>query len=233
MSAVSAACSAARAIPEFKNRLRDHLAYQIHQTEKYGVKIHLNETVTVDHPAFFEADEIILAVGADVIMPKIAGIERDNVIDIISAHTGDREQIGEKVVICGGGLSGCDYALELALAGKDVTIVEQMDAVAYNAEMCSMIALLGALAAAGVKLEVGQKVTAFTETGVCVQAKDGTEKVIPADTAVVAFVTRPRSELVNAIADKYPRAKIIGDCDKVGQVIEAVRGGFLAAYAID
>lgn len=224
---------AAAATPPFKNRLRDHLAYQIKQTEKYGVKIHLNEKVTVDHPAFFEADEIVLAIGADVIMPNIEGIDRENVIDIISAHMGDKSRIGEKVVIAGGGLSGCDYALELAMEGKDVTIVEQMDAVAYNAEMCSMMALLGSLAAAGVKLEVGQKVTAFTEDGVQVQAKDGTEKVIAADTAVVAFGTRPRSALVKEIADKYPRAKIVGDCDKVGQVLEAVRGGFLAAYAID
>ena len=34
------------------------------------------------------------------------------------------------------------------------------------------------------------------------------------------------------ICEKYPTTLVIGDCVKVGQVAEAVRGGYFAAYSL-
>src|SRR5690625_5980379 len=57
-------------------------------------------------------------------MPPIPGIDNDNVVGAIEAHI-DKELVkGDNIVITGGGLTGCDLALELALEGKNVSIVE-------------------------------------------------------------------------------------------------------------
>ena len=56
---------------------------------------------------------------------------------------------------------------------------------------------------------------------------------LEADMVIDAFGMRPNSELAEAIYQKYaPITSIIGDCNKVGQIAEAVRGGYFAAYSI-
>ena len=55
---------------------------------------------------------------------------------------------------------------------------------------------------------------------------------IPADTVIASFGMKPNNALVDAICEKYPTTAVIGDCISVGQVGEAVRGGFFAAWSI-
>jgi NADPH-dependent 2,4-dienoyl-CoA reductase/sulfur reductase-like enzyme len=47
--------------------------------------------------------------------------------------TEDSAKIGQKVVILGGGLVGCEAAVHLAQAGKDVTNIEMQEEVAIDA----------------------------------------------------------------------------------------------------
>ena len=57
------------------------------------------------------------------------------------------------MVVCGGGLSGCDSALELAAEeGKNVTIVEMMEEVARDDIFINRFSLLRKLEEAGVKI---------------------------------------------------------------------------------
>lgn len=56
------------------------------------------------------------------------------------------------------------------------------------------------------------------------------QKLIPADTVIMAFGIRARSEAADAIFNRYPHARLIGDCTTVGQIGEAVRAGFFAGW---
>lgn len=58
-----------------------------------------------------QPDAIFIATGSSPIVPPIPGIERtETILDVDN----DRVEVGENVVVCGGGLSGCECALELA-----------------------------------------------------------------------------------------------------------------------
>lgn len=72
-----------------------------------------------------QADEIIIATGASATRKlRIPGGEK--CISAADFLLGKAE-VGEKVAIIGGGLTGCEIAYELALRGKKPFIVEMMD----------------------------------------------------------------------------------------------------------
>lgn len=217
--------------PPFKSRLRAFVEWQKRQLKNLGVTVVYNKEMTEASPELAEADEVIIAVGAVSIKPNIPGIDLPNVVDVMEAHlNGDKIQ-GEKVIVAGGGLSGCDSALELAMDGKQVAIVEMLDEIAPNALLDNRNPLLFKLEDYKVELKTGHKITEFKEGSIVVEHDNVTEE-LAADTVITSFGTKSLSALANKIANAYPSATIIGDCDEIGQVAEAVRGGFFAGWAI-
>ena len=222
----------AASAPSFKTRLQMLLEYYKVQMDKLGVDVRLGYEVNADTPELKDADKIIVAVGAHGFVPPIAGADNGKVIEVIDAHTGEPSRIGRRVVVCGGGPSGCDCAIELAMEGKEVTIVEMVDRIYPTGTLDNRTSVLRRVKEENIEIMTGTKVLEFTEEGVKVE-KNGEEKLIPADTCIAAFGTRPNTGAAKAIMDKYVNAQMIGDCRKIGQIGEAVQAGYLAAWALD
>ena len=70
-------------------------------------------------------DVVFVATGAERLSLPIPGIDRENVHHVLDVDTG-RAAVGERVVVCGGGLSGTESALQLAMDGKKVTVVDML-----------------------------------------------------------------------------------------------------------
>ena len=219
----------------FKSQLRALIKWFDCQLAKLKVDVRLNQEIKVGDKLLEEADRIIVATGALPIVPVIPGLDGPNVVGVLTAHADMTKVKGDKVVICGGGLSGCDFALELAEeAGKDVTIVEMLDAVGKDIFFINAASLFGKLAAAGVKQRTGCEVVSVGAEGVRVKAGDGSTEVIPADTVVTAFGMKPNTALPEEIKGRYHmKTRIAGDCDRVGKVGSAIRGGFFAAMDLE
>jgi NADPH-dependent 2,4-dienoyl-CoA reductase/sulfur reductase-like enzyme len=223
----------AASTPEFKDRVRSYVTYLKTQIRKLGVKVIFNKAIRADSFELEDADQIIVAVGAFPIVPNIKGIGGANVAELIDVHLGKTEVKGNNVLIAGGGVSGCDLALDLAEEGKNVTIVEMLASVADKLFCDNKEALMVKLAEKNVNILTNHKILEFTDKGVKAETADGKIKEINADTAVVAFGMKPRAELAESIFAKYPRARIVGDCASVGQIGDAVRAAYFAAWAID
>ena len=219
--------------PVFKNRLAKFIQWQQLQVEKLGVNVCLNHEITSESPELARADRIIVAIGAVPVTPAIPGIDGEKVVGVMDAHLDPSLIKGNKIVVCGGGASGCDCALELAMEGKEVTIIEMMDELAPGMILDNRNPLMFKLEDYKVEGLTGTKITKIDGGSVYAQDKDGKELVISADTIITAFGMKPLKETAYAIADKYaPITAVIGDCTKIGQVGETVRGGFFAAWSI-
>lgn len=216
--------------PEFKGQIRAFVKYEETQLEKLGVKVVTNVQITGDSDELKSADNIIVAVGASAIKPPIPGSDRANVMDVIDFHLGKGEA-GQKVVVAGGGASGCDCAMELAQQGKEVTIVEMVDMLHPKANMADRCTIDRYMKDLNVDVKVKTKVLEFTEGGIKVET-DGVVSEIPADTIITAFGTKPNFDIRENICAAYPEAVCIGDCTTIGQIGEAVRSGFFAGRAI-
>lgn len=219
------------ATPPFKSQLRELVEWYKRQMELLKIDVRLNTELSTDSPELDKADKIIIATGAVPFYPDIPGIE--NSIDIFAAHTQSDKLMGQKIVFCGGGLSACDCALETAMKGKKVAIIEMLDEVAFNDHFINKAALLPMLIKNGVELYTGHKVTEIKADGVKALTKDGSEVFISADTVVSAFGMKPNCEFAKAVDAKHHlKTRIIGDSTKVGKVGNAVREGMFAAMSI-
>lgn len=222
----------AASVPSFKTRLSMLIDYYRVQLEKLNVNVVMNHVITADSPELFDADKIILATGAAGFIPPIKGADKPNVLEVIDAHIGDQSRIGQKVMVAGGGPSGCDCAIELAMEGKEVTIVEMQNLLYPTGTLDNRCSVLRRVQEEKIQVLTGTKVLEFNDSGALVQTPEG-EKQIPADTVIIAMGTRPVNKEAKAIMDKYVNAQMIGDCRKIGQVGEAVQQGFFAAWTID
>lgn len=89
------------------------------------MKVHTGETVTAEQVRNMGADVVILAIGSAPITPKVPGIDNPKVIGCMDAFAYP-EKVGQKVVVIGGSLVGCEMALDYAQQGKEVTVVEAL-----------------------------------------------------------------------------------------------------------
>ena len=215
----------------FKWRMPQLIEWYKIQLKKLGVNVVLNTEMTVDDAALAGADRIFVATGSKPVLPPIPGIEK--VIDVEDVHKKGMPE-GKRVVICGGGLSACDTAIEQCQKGegREFTIVEMQAAIGNDVMVVNKISIDRLLAQYGVNIFVNTKVVGITDEGVEVETAEG-RSVIPADVVVGAFGRGRNLELADAIQYKYPtKTTIIGDCMKPAKAGPAIREGFYAAMSI-
>lgn len=219
--------------PTFKGQIRNLIDYLTKQVVDNGVKVHYGTEITAESPELKNVDEIIIALGATPIIPNIPGSENTNVMDVTDVHLGRKDEVGNQVAIIGGGMSGCDCALELAMEGKKVTIVEMLNTVAGKATSSHQTALGNLFAQYSVNVICNHKVTTISPDSITIQGIDGTEKTLPIDTVITAIGSQSLKNKAEEIQKVYPNAKIVGDCNNVGLIGDAVREGFKAGWSID
>ena len=225
----------AAATPAFKAQLKELVEWYRRQLNQLGIRVKLNYELQEGDALIESNDRIIVATGAVPLDLNIPGIDGDNIINVIEAHQEKDKVVGTDIVICGGGLSGCDCALELATEhGKNVTIIEMLDALAQDILFINAATLFRQLNEAGVKQLTSTKVVAFTDDGVKVVDAEGNESIIPADTVITAFGMKPNNGIAAAIKkDHHLKTQVIGDCNEIGKVGNAIRGGFYAAMNLE
>ncbi len=200
----------AAAAPSFKEKDRDLIAWYKRELTKYPIEVKMNTEIT--DIAALGADEVIIATGSVANRIPVPGI--DNGIQAIDFLRG-RKEVGDNVVVIGGGLTGCEIAYELYLQGKHPTIVEMKD---------DLIAMKGVCLANSSYLRDffnANKVPVHLETRLCEVKLDG---VIVADKNGMNFKINADSVILstgyksNPIAPKAKNVHIIGDANKVGNL---------------
>lgn len=197
------------------------------QLAQLPVTIHTGVELRADSPEIADADEVIVATGSVPIEPaSIGGLDSDQVVSVLDAHNG--APLGHRVVVLGGGLSGADLALELALEGHEVTIVEMGEGLARDLIIINRMTLLRQLADHNVTVLTNHTVTQVT-SGAVVATHDGQDVVIDADTVISAFGVAPNKEFQKAAQAQGRTIVAVGDCVTPAKVGEAINAGFAAA----
>lgn len=136
---------------------------------------------------------------------------------------------GEKAVIIGGGLIGCELALHLAQHGKQVSIVEITPALMGGGHgslpFMNWSMLVDLLKFHQVEIHTGTKVTEVRKDGVAIE-KEGAEERISADTVILAAGCRPVNDLYEELKTAGIPLYNIGDSRKVNNIMQAVWDGF-------
>ena len=217
------------------NRFKNFL---IRQVGKNPIEVRLNTEVTPELIAYEKPYAVIAAVGGIFTKPPIPGIDKTHVMHAADVYSRPNE-VGERVVIIGGGLMGIEVGLHLADGcGKDVTVVEMGSDFARDANVIHKAAL-EEMVEKFLTCRLDTTVLEIVDRGVRVRTPGGKEELLPADTVLYAVGMRPDSIQVEALraSDDYQMFMPIGDCVPGSAITakgikDAIHGGYFAAMDI-
>ncbi len=146
-------------------------------------------------------DKLLIATGAEPVIPPIKGIELENIFSLRNVVSADKikkflkDNNPQQAVIVGGGYIGLEMAEALLEYDLDIVIIEMMDQVLNNfdSEMAEIVA--EHLADKGVEILTGEKVTEFQGEDAIKQVKTASGRKIEADFVLASFGVKPNVEL--------------------------------------
>ena len=217
-----------------KEGFRRYYDFAVRKTMSCGAAIHLNTAVTPELIAAEAPDTVILALGAKELTPPIKGIDGANVVSVVDVDRG-KAKVGQKIVVCGGGLSGSECAMALGREGKDVTVVDILpEAELYkNMKDFTLPIFLKQLRDNHVKVLYETAVQEITDKGVLVKNTDGSETLLEADTVIAAFGLRADQAELEALKDVVAETYVIGDAHKVGVIGDATNDAYRVCLEIE
>ena len=208
----------AAAAPSFKEKDRDLIAWYRRELTRYPIEVRLNTEIT-DLSAL-DSDEIIIATGSVPNRIRVSGAEKG--IEAIDFLLG-KKAVGEKVVIVGGGLTGCEIAYELYLQGKKPVIVEMQNDLITTKGVClaNTSFLRDFFEANKVAVHLETRLEQIMDDGVKVTNKEGLSFKIDADSVILStgYKSAPLTE-------KGKHIHIVGDAKKVGNLRTVIWGAW-------
>jgi 2,4-dienoyl-CoA reductase-like NADH-dependent reductase (Old Yellow Enzyme family)/thioredoxin reductase len=216
----------------FKQDLRKYLQWNVATTMKCGAKILLNTEATPEAVMNENPDALVIASGSTPRPLNIPGINGHNVYHVLDVDNG-RVKVGNKVVVCGGGVSGMECALALAMEGKAVTVVDLIPVENFACDMMfiTRTMLLSLLNSYGVKYIGNSKIRQFKDNGVEIEDRNWVHATIEADTIVTAFGMKENRKTVDALCNLIPETYVIGDCESAKNIHYANHTAF--NYAVE
>jgi 2,4-dienoyl-CoA reductase-like NADH-dependent reductase (Old Yellow Enzyme family)/thioredoxin reductase len=216
----------------FKYDLMRFKNYLVNQVPKAGVQIRLNTKATPETIAKENADVVIVAVGAEPIVPPIPGIEGDNVVMALNSY-GMEDQLADEVVIIGGGEVGCETALHLGKMGKKATVVEMQTELAPDASTTHRGELLYELEKCeNVYCLTSARCTSITKNGIVYSSGSGKEQTIKAGSVIISVGMKSNKQEAESFRESAGSFYIIGDCAKVATVENAIKNAYYTTIHI-
>ena len=214
----------AASTPDFKEKDRELLDWYRLQMKELGIEIHLNSEVK--DLASLHADEVVIATGSKARrFSKLPGIERS----IEACEYLEGKPVGDNVLVCGGGLTGCEIAYELYLKGKHPIIVEMKDDLIAQKGVCmaNSTYLRNFFLLHQVPTYLETSLVAIGAENVTLKGKDGKEFDVKADSVImsVGYIPTP-------LAPEGKHIHLVGDCNGIGNLRTVIWRAYDVAMAI-
>ena len=214
----------AAAAPSFKEKDRELIAWYIRELSKYPIDVKMNTEVT--DVKSLDADEIIVATGATARRIPVKGA--DTAIDAVDYLLGNKT-VGEKVVVIGGGLTGCEIAYDLYLNGKKPAIVEMQDDLITTPGIClaNTSYLRDFFKTNNVPVYLETSLSEINDGSVTLKDKEGKEFTVSADSVILSVGYKPAP-----VAPKSKHVHVIGDASSVGNLRTVIWGAWDVAVKL-
>ena len=200
----------AAAAPSFKEKDRELIRWYEKQMQELPIRVELNRKIA--DVSTLNADEVIIATGSKARRLPVKGVEKS--IEACDYLLG-RKPVGDRVILIGGGLTGCEIALDLYLKGKTPVIIEMKNDLIAIKGVClaNSSYLRDFFALHQVEVHLNTRLTEVTDRGVLVQNEKGEAFEIPGDTVLLSagYVPTPLTP-----AGKH--IHLVGDCNGVGNL---------------
>lgn len=215
----------------FKSKLDQLVQVLIRRVERRKITVMLNTGMTPELARSLRPDAIVCAIGADPIVPPVPGVDLEIAVSAVGMHE-HMEEIGQNVVILGGGLVGCEESILLGELGKKVTVLEMKPELCRDAPFLHHEAVLLEMERLGITARTGMRCTGILPDGVTAD-QDGKEIKLPADTVIIAAGLAPKLDEAESFRSCAPEFWKIGDCRQARNVRLAIHEGYDAGSYIE
>jgi len=229
------------------------------QLENGGVSVEFRQDTTAEDVLLSNPDAVVVATGAEPIMPELPGAAARHVVQAWDVLAGAVD-VGDSVVVLGGGATGCMVALYLARLGtidastlkflalnraeswetlealidkgsKKVTLVETQSKFGSDIGLTTRWTILQDLHRSGVNMVGGAVAERITPQGLVVSV-DGDKSLVDADTVILAVGVSPIDDLYHSLEGHVAELHIIGDAREPRRAVDALREGFETGFLI-
>jgi 2,4-dienoyl-CoA reductase-like NADH-dependent reductase (Old Yellow Enzyme family)/thioredoxin reductase len=216
----------------FKADMKAYKDYMIRAVYK-KCSVLLQTEATPELMETLKPDAVVCAAGSKPVFPPIPGTDGPNVFSAEEAYH-RRLEIGERIVIIGAGLVGCETALYFAKELKRKVVLAEITAKIgdpdywrENTPLTEEFALLPNLT-----VLPETSCLAIRENGAEIRNKDGSAGFLEADTIILSTGLRPNIDAVEALRFSAEDFYSAGDCNRPRKIINATREGYYAAMDI-
>ncbi len=204
------------------------------------VEVKLDTEVTPEKVRAAAPDALVIAIGAEMVMPDVPGIDKPHVASSVEVLRDVSKFSGKIAVVIGGGDVGCETACHLADNGFEVTIVEILPHLMELNIMTNVkVQMFNLFEEKNIRVLTDTKLAAVTDAGVEVTLPNGKQWGLESDLVVIATGFKAEdgvtpSEVMQvptlkgsaaALAMQCDEVHTIGDCHKPGAIREATEVG--------
>jgi pyruvate/2-oxoglutarate dehydrogenase complex dihydrolipoamide dehydrogenase (E3) component len=213
-------------IPSFKNDLKPLIKYYVHQMTKLKNIDVVKKEVTTKDIKEGEFEAVVVAIGGKNIQAEMPSIDKSKLLQWDDALHG--AEMGESILVAGGGLIGTELALYLAESGEKVAIVEMLDTIASGIETAAIGVVMGKIAELGIAVHTGQRLETITDKGAVTVDRFGNKKTFECSHVITALGFYPQRDFAAALREEPIEVIEVGDALRPGKIFDAVHGGHVA-----
>lgn len=218
------------AMPPSKDIYQEVAKSRIKAIRDLGVDIRMGQRLTAGMVGEIKPEVLIIATGSEPAIPNIPGVNSHSVMSARKALTSD--EVGDNVLVIGGGMAGCETADYLAGKEKSVTIVEMLKRTAGDIGPAARYFLNRRLKEKQVNIITRATVKSISAAGVTIEAEGNKQQIGPFDTIVLATGSTPVNTLQEQVRDIVPAVYVTGDACKPGKILAAVESAAEIALKI-
>lgn len=207
--------------------LLELLDYYKLRIKDLGIDVQFSTEVDRKVTGAFFPDVVIVATGSRLAPPAIPGMDAKNLLDAYSLlGNGGMDQVGENVVILGGGKVGLTCAEVLARMGKKPVIVEPNRTVDHDVSATFKWRHASLVKSLGIKVYAQAKALAIENGSVVISTKDGAQVSLPAQSVIVAGPRVPVQNLVSDLEYFCDELYVVGDAIMPRNLSSAIHEGY-------
>lgn len=216
---LSAACTSGKTPQSLVSATTEKMAQDLNATilqETAVSKIDTNTRVVTTSQGTYEYQSLVLALGAEVIRPRLVGNGVDSVLSVNDLWDYARFRAvlesAKRIAILGSGLIGCEFANDLAGKGYDITVIGMTDQpLTPLIPAAAGAALKQRLSDLGVQWRLGRTATAVEQANNSLNVVLDNGDRINADLVLSAVGLRARTALAAEAGIAVNRGIIVDD----------------------
>lgn len=200
--------------------------------QKYNVQIQLNTPLTKEIVEQDKPDAVILATGGVPLILPIPGLDHTEFVKTAVDVLRGRTLYGKNVVVVGGGMTGADTSVFLAVQGCNVTMIEMAPDIICDAVAQPRTCLLQHLKKYNVQVHTNTKLMKVGDGIVYAEKKGEPVEFKEIDMVVNAMGVRSYNPLEKELADCGCKVVVVGDALKTKNGYRNIREGYNAGNTI-